>query len=84
MVEDSVHGVEGAMRAGMAAIAVGKVAHSDELARLLDSAPSFRCLCGGFDGRGRLGQHARRFGDEAANSMTLVRQDPDRYNQTSG
>ncbi len=32
------------MRAGMSAIAVGKVAHTAELARLLDSAPEFRCL----------------------------------------
>jgi beta-phosphoglucomutase-like phosphatase (HAD superfamily) len=38
VVEDSIHGVEGARRAGMSSIAVGKVACSAELERLLNHA----------------------------------------------
>jgi beta-phosphoglucomutase len=45
VVEDSAHGIEAAVRAGMAAIAVGKVAQSDEVAHLREDAPSFACLC---------------------------------------
>lgn len=45
VIEDSVHGVEGALRAGMSAIAVGTLAHSDEVARLREGDVSFACLC---------------------------------------
>lgn len=38
VVEDSIHGVEGARRAGMGSIAVGKVARSAALDQLLDTA----------------------------------------------
>lgn len=44
VVEDSLHGVEGAMRAGMAAIAVGEVAHNGALDGLADADPGFACL----------------------------------------
>ena len=44
VVEDSIHGVEGARRAGMGSIAVGKVARTEELQRLLRSAPGPACL----------------------------------------
>lgn len=44
VVEDSMHGVEGALRAGMACIAVGKVAASKDLCELLRSAHEPTCL----------------------------------------
>ena len=44
VVEDSIHGVEGARRAGMGSIAVGNVARSEELQRLLRSEPGPACL----------------------------------------
>lgn len=44
VVEDSIHGVEGARRAGMGSIAVGKVARSMELDQLLGSALGPGCV----------------------------------------
>lgn len=44
VVEDSIHGVEGAMRAGMGSIAVGKVADNDRLRQLFESANGVNCL----------------------------------------
>ncbi len=44
VVEDSIHGIEGARRAGMASIAVGALANSQLLADCLAVVPGPSCL----------------------------------------
>jgi len=44
VIEDSMHGIEGARRAGMSCIAVGQIAASDELSQYLDEQGREWCL----------------------------------------
>ncbi|MCS6827010.1 MAG: HAD family phosphatase [Caldilinea sp.] len=44
VVEDSLHGIEAAMRAGMASVAVGRIATHRELQRLIQQNPGVRCV----------------------------------------
>ena len=44
VVEDSMHGVEGARRGGMGCIAVGKAARSAEMDKIMAASPEFACL----------------------------------------
>lgn len=44
VVEDSIHGIAAARRAGMPSVAVGKLADSPALAELLESQPGPPCL----------------------------------------
>jgi len=47
VIEDSLHGLEGARRAGMVSIAVGQMAHSDALQQMLDRIPGPPCIAVG-------------------------------------
>lgn len=44
VVEDSLHGIEAAMRAGMASVAVGRIAAHPELQALIQKHPDVRCI----------------------------------------
>ena len=44
VIEDSIHGIEAAMRAGMTSVAVGRIATHPELQTLIQENPTARCI----------------------------------------
>jgi beta-phosphoglucomutase-like phosphatase (HAD superfamily) len=44
VIEDSLHGIEAAMRAGMTSVAVGRIAAQPALQDLIQKNPGLRCI----------------------------------------